>query len=293
MRLKRKLIILVTLILSLNQFFLYNPLFAARFSYYIKPLKVEKGKAMLIIFQNLSKKKEYTLKVSGKKVYKYRLQNIREYTLKLIGIPLNSPDQIRISLLENEREILEDWIRLYEIETKVSHVSVKKEYIVPKKSLEKRIQKEYKNKEKAKSVMTEDRYFSGAPVFPVTNGVPGTPFGYKRIYNKWKKSIHYGTDISAPRGTPIKSIFEGKIVLTGDLYYTGNTVIIDHGDGLITLYAHMDKIMAEQGQMVEKGEVIGTIGSTGRSTGPHLHLGAYINRIAVDPMSLFDVLKVK
>ena len=109
----------------------------------------------------------------------------------------------------------------------------------------------------------------------------------------WKKSIHYGTDISAPRGTPIKSIFKGKVILADDLYYTGNTVMVHHGDGLISLYAHMNEIYVKQGQMVEKETVIGTIGSTSRSTGPNLHLSAYINEISVDPMSLYDVLKVK
>lgn len=293
MRPRQKLVIYAALLLICSQILLQNHVFAAKISYYVKPARVEKGRALLVVFKNLNKKKEYILKVSEKKKYEFRLGNIKRYTEKLLGVSLGAPDKLSISLLENGEVILEDQILLHGIKTEVSHITIKKEYVSPPKTLSTRIWKEHLRKQKAKAITIKERYFYREPVFPVVDGVPGTPFGYKRIYNKWKKGIHYGTDISAPLDTPIKSIFRGKVVLAGDLYYTGNTVMLHHGDGFISLYAHMNEIHVEKDQIIEKGTVIGTIGSTGRSTGPHLHLGVYINEIAVDPMSLFEVLKAK
>ncbi len=289
MRFNRILLFFIIFILSGRY------LSASQISYHIKPQKIEKGKVFLVIFKNLDDEKEYVLKISGNKNYTHKLNIIEEYTTKLIGVPLNSKDKLEITLLENGKTILHDRIKLYGIKIKkeVSHIKINKKYVTPKKSSIKRIEKEYKKKQKAKNIKIEERYFKGGPGFPVTNGKIGKLFGHQRIFNKKKKSIHYGTDISAPKGTPVKTIFNGKIILTGNLYYTGNTVIVHHGDGLLSLYAHLNEITVKKDQVVEKGEKIGTIGSTGRSTGPHLHLSVYVNRITVDPMSLFEVLKTK
>ncbi len=111
-----------------------------------------------------------------------------------------------------------------------------------------------------------------------------TPFGARRIINGKKRSIHWGTDFRAKRGTPVHAALSGKVVLARNLYFTGNTVVIDHGLGIHTLYAHLSKITVKEGQFVKAGQVIGKVGSTGRSTGPHLHFGFYVEGQRADPM---------
>ena len=96
--------------------------------------------------------------------------------------------------------------------------------------------------------------------------------------------IHTGLDIAAPTGTPVKAPADGKVILTGDFFFSGNVVYVDHGSGLITMYGHMDSVDVEQGQHISKGDAIGKVGKTGRVTGPHLHWGIYLNRTPVDPM---------
>ncbi len=119
---------------------------------------------------------------------------------------------------------------------------------------------------------------------PLKNLSISTPFGARRIINGKRRSIHWGTDFRAKRGTPVHAALSGKVVLARNLYFTGNTVIIDHGLGIHTLYAHLSKITVKEGQFVKAGQVVGKVGSTGRSTGPHLHFGFYVEEQRADPM---------
>ena len=105
--------------------------------------------------------------------------------------------------------------------------------------------------------------------------------------NGRKMNPHAGTDIAAPLGMPVAAAGDGKVVLmAGDLFYSGNVVVIDHGYGLQTIYAHLNKITVQKGQKVKKGEIIGEVGKTGRVTGPHLHWGASLKGIRFNPFSL-------
>ena len=117
-------------------------------------------------------------------------------------------------------------------------------------------------------------------------------FGSQRILNGIKKSPHGGLDIAAPIGTLIKATAKGKVVLAQKgLYYTGNIVIIDHGFDLKSMYIHMNDINVKEGDVVKQGGVIGTIGMTGRATGPHLHWNIYINNIKINPEFLLSIYK--
>lgn len=135
--------------------------------------------------------------------------------------------------------------------------------------------------------------FTDSPVggLELAAPVPGTrssSFGYRRFFNDQARSPHKGMDMSAGNGEPIAASRTGIIAATGNYFFNGNTVLIDHGQGFVTLYCHMSEITVEQGQQVETGEIIGAVGSTGRVTGPHLHFGTYLNGTAVDPSILLE-----
>ena len=110
-----------------------------------------------------------------------------------------------------------------------------------------------------------------------------SPFGLKRFFNNQPRNPHSGLDIAAPAGTPITAPAPGVIINTGNYYFNGNTVLLDHGQGLISGYFHMQNIKVKSGQWVSRGDKLGTVGATGRVTGPHLHWNIYLNRSKVDP----------
>lgn len=116
-------------------------------------------------------------------------------------------------------------------------------------------------------------------------------FGKRRVLNGKPKSPHSGTDYRSSSGTPVRAISGGRVVLAADLFYTGQTVVIDHGEGLISLYAHLSKLLVAEGQTLAAGDVLGKVGSTGRSTGAHLHLTVRLLGERVDPLALLAVFK--
>lgn len=120
---------------------------------------------------------------------------------------------------------------------------------------------------------------------PVKGEVSGV-FGSRRFYNGRAGSYHGGLDIAAPRGEPVYASGEGRVVLTGDFFFTGNTVFVDHGGGLVTGYFHLDELSVKEGTSLTAGDRLGIVGSTGRSTGPHLHWSVYLCGVKVDPESL-------
>ncbi len=121
---------------------------------------------------------------------------------------------------------------------------------------------------------------------PPFAGFRGKGFGKRRFINGQPRSPHTGVDATAARGTPVHAISGGIIKLVKNLYFSGNSVIIDHGGGLFSMYFHLDTTAVRKDERVRKGEVIGTVGSTGRATGPHLHMGIRFVDIRVNPLDL-------
>lgn len=111
-------------------------------------------------------------------------------------------------------------------------------------------------------------------------------FGARRVYNGKTESFHAGLDVAAREGTPVAAAGDGRVVLAGDLYFSGGTVLLDHGAGLFTQYFHLSRIDVKEGDVVSKGERLGASGHTGRATGPHLHWGARLLGARVNPESL-------
>ncbi len=119
--------------------------------------------------------------------------------------------------------------------------------------------------------------------YPVEGPLSGV-FGSRRFFNNQPRNPHSGLDIAAPRGSLIGNPLPGRVIAKGDYFFNGNTVLIDHGQGMISMYCHMDEIKVSEGQQLNQGDIIGTVGSTGRATGPHLHWTISLNNTRVDPM---------
>lgn len=170
----------------------------------------------------------------------------------------------------------------------VKKLWVKEQYVRPPPEVQDRIQREAEILELAYSVSSSRWLGEGAFELPHP-GEMAENFGERRIYNNVPRSSHSGVDIAAPYGSPVRASNSGRVVLAKDLYFSGQTVIIDHGLGLFTFYCHFSSLEVSRGDEIGKGTVIGLAGSTGRSTGPHLHWSVRLQGSRVDPAALLGL----
>jgi len=157
-----------------------------------------------------------------------------------------------------------------------------KRKVNPNKQDSERIAAESVRKRKARTHFSDD-----IPqidfIWPVTGRISSI-FGLRRFFNEQERRPHSGLDIAAAEGTPIKATASGTVIDAGDFFFSGNMVYIDHGQGIISLYAHLSEIGVKPGQQVQQGDIIGKVGQTGRVTGPHLHFAVYANQALIDPV---------
>ena len=160
--------------------------------------------------------------------------------------------------------------------------------VTPPESVYKRIKDENNKIGEARSINSDLPFFKDQFIMPVKGIISGV-YGSQRILNGKPKWPHYGIDIAAKQGTLIKSSGSGVVTMAEeDLYYTGGTIIMDHGHGISTIYSHLETVLVSVGDQINKGEVIGTVGSTGRSTGPHLDFRVNWFQTRLDPMSVLQ-----
>ena len=177
--------------------------------------------------------------------------------------------------------------RKYQIQ-KIDGLPQKK--VTPPKEVYERIKRENKIITDARSVNSNLTFFKNKFALPLENAIITGVYGSQRILNGKPKWPHYGIDFAAKEGTKIKAMLDGTVTMVeSNLFYTGGTLIFDHGHGISTLYMHMQKIYVKKGQNVKQGEVIGTVGSTGRSTGPHLDVRLNWFGTRLDPMSVLNI----
>lgn len=143
-------------------------------------------------------------------------------------------------------------------------------------------------REAAEQKAVYQRFSPGQPDWPVfqmpIKGELSSPFGLKRFFNGEARDPHSGLDIAAPEGKTAYAPADGMVVQTGDYFFNGRTVMIDHGQGIISMLCHLSKISVSNGQTIKRGEAIGLVGHTGRATGPHLHWGVSINNARINPL---------
>ena len=157
-----------------------------------------------------------------------------------------------------------------------------RDLVSPPSSMQDRIREEYQQGVIAKNTYTQVGLTQATMSLPLI-GITSSEFGVRRFINGQPRNRHIGLDIAADEGTPIKAPMKGKVILSGNFFYKGNVVYIDHGDGLVSSYSHLSKKAVNLNQKVSKGEVLGYVGSTGRVTGPHLHWEVFFLGIPINP----------
>jgi murein DD-endopeptidase MepM/ murein hydrolase activator NlpD len=187
-----------------------------------------------------------------------------------------------------EREQIKEQISVLAKLFPLKKLWVDEKFVTPPPEFRERIRREAEILKAIYGITTEKWLGKGFFILP-SSGKAMPNFGERRIFNNKPRSSHKGIDIKVPYGTPVKAANSGRVALASDLYFAGKTVIIDHGMGVFTLYCHFSKIRVKRGKQVEKGEIIGEVGATGRVTGPHLHWGVKVYGISVDPFSVLSL----
>ncbi len=200
-----------------------------------------------------------------------------------VGLPLDVAGQESIELSVNDATAMIDVLPHAYREQRLTVKN--REHVSPGEEALERIGREREEIDAAlngwRDIDVDDPVLA-APV----DGNRSSSFGLRRFFNDQPRSPHKGMDIAAVTGTPIEAPAAGVVVATGDYFFNGNTVIVDHGQGLVTMYCHLSAIDVATGAEVETGDILGKVGATGRVTGPHLHFGTYLNGTAVDPALL-------
>ena len=176
---------------------------------------------------------------------------------------------------------------------KKEHIDVSSAKVNPQSlKVKKRVAKEYKEAMKIYNRVENKSYIMKDFILPLKSKIT-SPFGMARVYNGSLKGYHSGTDFRAKTGTPIEAANDGKVVLVKKRFYSGGTVVIDHGEGIYTCYFHLSNFKVHKGEFVKRGDVIALSGKSGRVTGPHLHFSARVDGVQVDPLQLMQLLNNK
>mgnify|MGYP001365438092 CR=1 FL=1 len=192
-----------------------------------------------------------------------------------------------VILINNKKIIKKVFKREYKIQ-RIDGLEEKK--VTPPEEVYERIKRENKWIGEARAINSNLTFFKNKFINPLDNAIVTGVYGSQRILNGKPKWPHYGIDFAADKGTEIKAMLDGVVTLAeSDLFYTGGTLIFDHGHGISTLYMHMEKISVKIGQEVKQGDIIGTVGSTGRSTGAHLDIRLNWFNVRLDPATVLNI----
>ena len=203
------------------------------------------------------------------------------------GLDRDRKNNILIKIIkDNDTEVIEKKVlkREYKIQ-KIDGLPSKQ--VTPPPEVYDRIKKDNILIGKARSINTDYDFFKNKFIYPIDKYIITGVYGSQRILNGKPRRPHYGIDFHAPEGTPVKAMMDGEVTLAEkDMYFTGGTIIFDHGHGISTLYMHMKDIDVKVGQKIKQGQIVGTLGQSGRATGPHLDIRLNWFNIKLDPKTI-------
>ena len=201
----------------------------------------------------------------------------------LLPAPLDEQSRaLKLSASDGSASTAQANVRIFEKQRPSQKLKVDKKFVQPPAEVREKIKADREKVRAALSQRLPERQWTLPFEKPVPGGVSSL-FGMKRVFNGETKSVHRGLDLRGATGTPIRACADGQVALSDNLYYSGNAVYVNHGDGVFTAYLHMSKPLVKAGDLVKKGDVIGLVGATGRVTGPHLHLSMIVQGQGVDP----------
>lgn len=212
---------------------------------------------------------------------------LKGQSIAIVGLPLSlkAGEYFITGSYGNKKHQVKKFFHIKDKQYTTQHITIKnKRKVDPLKKDMDRIIREKKRKGKAANYWTNEN--PDMEFLTPIKGIMTGSFGKRRVFNGQARRPHSGMDIAAEKGVPVASPADGTVIESGDFFFSGNIVYIHHGRGLITLFAHLDRIDVTVGQRIKKGQIIGTVGATGRVTGPHLHWSVGLNGSWVDP-SLF------
>ncbi len=254
---------------------------------------VPNGKTALFEFKK-EKNIHYENLVVDTKTYKIFQHPVEDHKMYVL-VPISyyeKPSEKKIKLNYKEKGLEKDTIFFLRIEDgkyEKERLKVDNSKVSLSKENKKRASLEYKEAMDIYNASSMQSYISSKFIVPLDTKIT-SDFGKARVYNDTLKGYHSGTDFRAQVGVPIQASNDGVVVLAKDRFYSGGSIIIDHGQGIYTCYFHMSKFDVEKGQRVKKGQIIGLSGDSGRVTGPHLHFSARVSGVQVDPLQLITLM---
>ncbi|MFW5996135.1 MAG: M23 family metallopeptidase [Halanaerobiaceae bacterium] len=280
MKFCKRIIIIISIVL-LSGILFFPTSTAENLEYSLNHDEVKQGDVLVIALNSNS-----TVKKAHFLESKYKIRKINGKPTVLIPISYwNNPGKYEL-ILEGRDKTTKKTIKITDGDFAESHIEVdenQEEKVRPEREeTKKRKEEDQKLTEEALADSAEEKLWDNPFITPV-KGTVTTDFGAERYVNGELQSRHSGIDIAAPEGDEVKATAAGRVTLARELLVTGNTVLIDHGLDIFSSYAHLKNIKVEKGQTVEQGDMIGTVGSTGFSTGPHVHWSVRLKGIFVNP----------
>ncbi|WP_027723247.1 M23 family metallopeptidase [Maridesulfovibrio zosterae] len=252
------------------------------------PKKVGLGEAFLVRLTSDKPLESVSVEWKGKTVK----PEIREWKERYVALAMfgtdvlfdkTGKDRLVIKYVsDGKNRSLGRTIKVAKKKYKIQRLTLPENMVTPPQEVYDKISRDREEVKAAKASMSDQRKWF-LPFQRPTKGSQSSPYGAQRILNGKPKNPHRGLDFRGSKGTAVKAMADGKVVLVGDHYYAGNCVYLDHGNGVVTMYFHLSRIDVKEGEIVDRGQVIGGIGATGRVTGPHLHMSVSVQGRLVDP----------